>query len=68
MSDFNRNAYDNDYKRKHYKRMSCLVRKEYYEDVLEPYLTNHIISASSFMKQCMDYVIKNDIDIFTEEK
>ena len=59
-------AYIDDYKRKHYKRISCLVRKDYYEEVLEPYLTNHITSTSSFIKKCMDYVIKNNINVFKE--
>lgn len=68
MEKSNRMDYINNYKRKNYKRLICEVRKDYYEDILEPYLLNHIISTSTFIKRCMDYVIENDIDIFQEGK
>jgi hypothetical protein len=67
-TDAEKFAYINDYKKKHCKRLICEVRKEYYESVVAPYLNSHDISTSAFLKRCMDYVIDNDIDIFTEGK
>lgn len=49
----NRNAYVQNYKKEHYKRVPLEVKREYYDEVLAPAASLRGMTVNSFIKEAI---------------
>lgn len=60
---FNKNEYDKEYLKSHYKRINILCKPSEYDNIVSYCIDNGIKSKSAYIIACCQYCIDNNIDV-----